>query len=121
MMEVDSKGATEAGPDEWQAVWSGCYPCLCEGFWTLLRNGKPIKTDIPFQEGPAGTLGAYWSWHFEDWEEVFEEYEDGLDCDTWCRAHAEWLASIAPEDEWPQIFAAFRTEDFRPGSCGGCI
>lgn len=118
----------------WKVEWTGSYPNLCHGKWVVYKNGVEIDMhDCPFCEfseidgyeyrydSPAYTCGTYSSWHFEDWIEVFEDYEDGLDCDSWCAEYADWLRTIAPENEWSYIFEEFCRSDYRPGSCGGCI
>ena len=66
-----------------EAKWSGSYPCLCYGKWTLKVNGKDVSNMIPkeLRESSMNTYGTYQTWHFEDLLEVFEDYEDGLDCD----------------------------------------
>lgn len=32
-------------------------------------------------------MGTYSEWHFEDWMEVFEDYEDGLCFDEWIKSN----------------------------------
>lgn len=106
----------------WSAEWSGRYPNLCEGAWSLYHNGSPVYTDIPFQGEPADTYGTYRTFSFDrDGEEGWREYEDGMDCATWCETYAEWLDTVAPDDEWEDIFHAFQECDWRHMSCGGCI
>lgn len=118
----------------WQVEWTGSYPCLCSGEWVVYKNGVEIDMHgCPFCEiseidgyeyrddSPARTLGTYSSWHFEDWLEVSEYYEDGLDCDSWCKEYADWLRTIAPVSEWRTIFEEFQKEDWRYNSCMGCV
>ena len=71
----------------------------------------------------ANTRRMFSEWHFEsDWRnDVWDGYEDGLDCDEWCETYSEWLATIAPKVEWPTIYKAFQSNDWRRMSCGGCI
>ena len=106
------------------AKWSGSYPCLCNGEWTLKVDGKNVSKKIPddLRESSMNTYGIYQSWHFEDWMEVFEDYEDGLDCEEWIEENDEWLSEITTDYSIKeQIFTAIQSEDFRSGSCGGCI
>lgn len=121
----DITDAHDDGRDgRWTAEWTGHPWSLCSGSWTLYRDGKPVETDIPFQGHPAYTYGTYSSWHFggdSGWVDDWDEYEDGMECHEWCDEHREWLSGIAPEEEWELIFGAFQADDFRPGSCGGCI
>ena len=107
-----------------EAKWSGSYPCLCYGKWTLKVNGKDVSSMIPkkLRESSMNTYGTYQTWHFEDWLEVFEDYEDGLDCDDWIMENKSWLDTITTElDTQREIYCAISAQDFRSGSCGGCI
>ena len=107
---------------KWATEWTGHYPCLCSGEWKLFKDGVEVPCFPPFNCNPANTLGVYESWHFdENYCEVFEDYVDGLDCVAWCEENAEWLATLTNKEEWPAIYEAFRTNDWRHGSCGGCI
>lgn len=102
------------------AEWTGSFPCLCSGTWKLTINGEDFSLLIPeeLRHGEMGTYGIYQSWHFEDWTEVFESYEDGLQCDEWIAANP-WIHKLpaSPID----VYYAFQAEDWRYGSCGGCI
>jgi len=107
-----------------EAKWSGAYPCLCFGEWTLIVDGKDVSDKIPdyLRKETMSTYGNYDSWHFEDWLEVFESYNDGLDCEEWIEKNDEWLNEITTDySVKEQIFLAIQKEDFRPNSCGGCI
>lgn len=107
-----------------EAKWSGSYPCLCSGSWTLIVDGKDVSEKIPFylRKSSMNTYGTYQSWHFEDWLEVFEDYDDGLDCEEWIKSNDDWLNEITTDYLIKeQIFMAIQEEDFRSGSCGGCI
>ena len=108
--------------NKYRANWSGSYPCLCSGEWTLFKNEIEIKEPIPFQNNPANTYGVYSEWHFdENWIEQFEDYEDGLLCTEWCKEYKDYLSKIAPMDEWDKIYYAFQENDWRHCECGGCI
>lgn len=107
-----------------EARWSGSYPCLCFGEWTLKIDGKDVSKKIPedLRKSSMNTYGTYQSWHFEDWMEVFEGYDDGLDCGEWIEENAYWLNTIAGDySVQEKIYHAINAEDFRSGSCGGCI
>ena len=115
---------TDENVERWEVRWSGGGWSLCSGIWELFHDGQKVETKIPFQGEPAYTHGTYAMWTFggdSGWDEEWDEYEDGEGCDEWCDENREWLATFAPEDEWEEIFLAFQAEDFRPGSCGGCI
>lgn len=107
-----------------KAKWSGSYPCLCHGEWTLEVNGVDVSRHIPdeLRHNEMNTYGTYEEWHFEDWIEVFEDYEDGLMCDEWIEENKHWLDIITNDiNVQMEIFYAISEEDFRHGSCGGCI
>ena len=102
------------------AKWTGCFPCLCQGEWKLFIDGQDVSFLIPWDRrtGPMYTAGTYQEWHFEDWQEVFEDYEDGLEFEEWLTDNA-WVRDIpAPSLD---IYLAFQSEDWRHNSCGGCI
>lgn len=103
-----------------EAKWTGTYPCLCFGEWQLFINGEDFSLLIPkeLRRSEMGTYGTYQSWHFENWSEVFEDYEDGLECEEWIAANP-WVQRLpaSPVD----IYYAFQTHDWRHDSCGGCI
>lgn len=106
------------------AFWSGSYPCLCSGTWTLEVNGVDVSSLIPeeLRHNEMNTFGTYEEWHFEDWIEVFEDYEDGLMCDEWIAENKYWLDDITDDyNIQTEIFYAISEEDFRHNSCGGCI
>lgn len=107
-----------------EAKWTGKYPCLCYGEWILKVNNIDVSHLIPneLRTSSMDTLGTYSSWHFENWEEVFDSYEDGLDCEDWINENKEWLNKISTNlSVQENIYYAIRSEDFRSGSCGGCI
>lgn len=110
------------------ASWSGTYPCLCYGVWEILVDGKhlPIPDDIVRE--PMNTFGTYQEWHFEDWLEVFEDYEDGLGEYEWIEKNKYWidagLEKIGKKfsnQDYERLYCAIQENDFRRGSCGGCI
>lgn len=106
----------------WKAEWSGSYPNLCRGKWTLYMDGDVVDTEIPFQGNEANTHGIYDEWYFgEDYDEQWDSYSDGLECEAWCKEYKDWLSTIAAESEWSDIYDAFNAEDWRLGSCAGCV
>jgi len=107
-----------------KAKWSGSYPALCHGEWYLSVSGEDVSGFIPqeLKNSPMWTAGTYYAWHFENWLEVFEPYEDGLDCDEWINENKDWLGRITTDSKTQkEIFYAIQEEDFRWGSCGGCV
>lgn len=109
---------------KFKAEWTGSYPKLCSGVWKLYVNGKDESDLIPedLRNYPMDTAGMYQIWHFENWQEVFEGYEDGLECDDWIKENDYWISKIADcYDEKRALFETFQAQDFRTCSCGGCI
>ena len=107
-----------------KANWSGSYPTLCFGKWTLEVNGVDVSMFIPdeLRENSMNTYGTYEEWHFEDWLEVFEDYEDGMMCEEWIAVNKYWLDTITEDDDiQTEIYYAINAHDWRHGSCGGCI
>lgn len=102
------------------AEWTGTYPNKCSGVWKLFVNGEDFSLLIPEDKrhDEMGTYGTYQSWHFENWSEVFDSYEDGLQCEDWIAANP-WVQKLpaSPID----VFYAIQAQDWRHGECGGCI
>lgn len=101
---------------KFEAEWTGSYPNLCSGVWKLYVDGKDKSDLIPedLRNYPMDTAGMYQTWHFEDWQEVFEDCEDGLECDDWIKENDSWISGIADcyDEKWhclkhfkPKIFA----------------
>ena len=83
-----------------------------------------MSDNIPedLRDSEMGTYGTYQSWHFEDLTELFDSYEDGLECGEWIEVNKGWLDTITTDYETQrEIYEAINAEDFRAGSCGGCI
>lgn len=110
---------------EWQAEWSGSYPCHCHGEWTLYKDGEEVDlkaVGCPFIKAPAGTFGEYPQWSFrEDWHEEWYYVPSGLGQKKWCKKNADWLRNLDAPFDWREIYKAFRESDWIPGCCGGCI
>lgn len=105
-----------------EVVWTGEYPCLCAGEWVFTINGK--RYPVPF-DGEAETEGDYSFWYFggeSGWDEQWRTSHDGLSERAWIAKYLPWLHSLplSPE-EYRKVYTAFQAEDWRHGSCGGCI
>lgn len=104
-----------------KATWSGKYPNLCNGKWTLIINDQDFSYLLN-GKGEMNTFGEYDSWHFENWDEVWETYEDGLNLYEWIEENKEWLTIISDDrDVHEAIYNEISSEDWRHNSCGGCI
>lgn len=69
-----------------------------------------------------GCSGIYQEWTFtNNWEVEWSTYHDGLDAEKWIKENEKWLKEIGPEEDYEKIFEAFQKNDWRMGSCGGCI
>ena len=107
-----------------EAKWTGKYPNLCSGQWILKVDNKDVSYLIPdeLRNEPMNTCNTYRSWHFENWEEVFNSHEDGLFCDEWLEENKYWLEKISTDPfVWVEIYEAINSQDWRYGECGGCI
>ena len=108
------------------AEWTGKYPNKCSGEWIIFVNGKRIAG---LGNDCMQTFGTYLTWHFENWSEVWEEYEDGMSVDQWIINPPNnikmqlRLAGFDPKDEnlLSQIYHEVNKLDWRHNSCGGCI
>lgn len=110
--------------NEVEAIWSGEYPCLCSGKWSLIINGIDVSNKIPeeLRQSPMGTYNTYQGWYFKDWIERFYDYEDGLIAGEWVEKNLYWLETITKDPALQdEIFNAIQNEDWRYSSCGGCI
>jgi len=111
-----------------KAEWSGGYPNLCHGEWTITCDGKKLTIPKDRVNEDMGTYITYQTWHFEDWQEVFEPTDGGLYFDEWVMENHSWidlafdeLETEKTEENYKKLYDAIQSEDFRHGSCGGCI
>lgn len=107
------------------AKWSGVYPHLCHGEWSLTVNGVDVSDKIPadLRKKPMNTCKAYSRWYFaEDWDVRWVNHMAGVPCGAWIEANKHWLDTITTDaGVQAEIFHAINAEDWRHGSCGGCI
>lgn len=108
-----------------EAKWSGSYPNLCSGEWTLIVDGKDVSDKIPddLQNSEMNTYKSYKKWNFKKGYSVgWKSYYDGLECEEWIEENQEWLNKISIDHEiQSDIFYAINMSDWRHRSCGGCI
>ena len=108
-----------------EAKWTGKYPNLCSGEWILKVNNIDVSHLIPkeLKNSSMDTYGIYQTWRFtDDWDAEFNFYEDGLDCENWIEKNKYWLNKISTNlSVQKYIYHEINTQDFRCGSCGGCI
>lgn len=107
--------------------WTGSYPCLCSGEWIIKYNGNKLKVPKEYRNSYMNTFGEY-NYLVDVIEERFEPYEDGLECHEWIYENREWITKMfedknieVTEELLIDLFNEIQSEDWRSGSCGGCI
>lgn len=107
------------------AKWTGTYPCLCHGEWEITIGGKEVELPKDVRYSHMSTYGTYAEWSFggdSGWEEQWDYYEDGLTYEPWVETNSWWLRDLHLTDtETQALYNAIAEEDWRFGSCGGCI
>lgn len=105
------------------AHWTATGNTLCLGHWEITYHDKALTLPEKIREHDMGTRGIY---YFID--PTDELYLEGLDEDDWILANIDWLsevfieADIPLEEEYMRLFyQAVNPQDWRCGSCGGCI
>lgn len=105
--------------------WTGGWPSLCIGEWVIEIDGVNCSDKIPetLRESDMGTEGHYDSWCFVNGYDVkSSSYEDGLGENDWIEANKYWLKDLPIDvSDYPRVFKLINEQDFRSGSCGGCI
>jgi hypothetical protein len=108
-----------------EAKWSGKWPCLCHGKWTLIVDGVDVSDKIPeeLRDSPMNTYGEYRNFRFtEDWEVEWYSYCSGLEVEGWIEENLNWLKTITTDKStMQQIYYEINSKDFQYGCCGGCI
>ena len=113
----------EASDNPFTAKWSAKGHTLCLGHWAITYKGLPLILPNSQRENHMDTYGIF-SWLFPD----DEDYAEGLMLEDWIEHNADWLLTTferhdVPFDEvhigW--FYDAVNQEDWRCGSCGGCI
>ena len=84
------------------ANWTSKGHTLCLGHWEISYNGLPLTLPAERRDKDMGTQNIY---NFMDWlSDLFIQY------------------NITLEEEYMRAFyQAVNPEDWRCGSCGGCI
>lgn len=108
--------------------WTGKYPYLCGGEWIIEYDGQRLELPDDLKYNHMNTFGVYQKWHFdESWEEIWEDYCDGLQQAEWIKSNLSWLEPLFQRYEIPatsknyeMLFSEIEDADFRAGSCGGC-
>lgn len=109
--------------------WTGCYPCLCSGEWIIKYKGQKLNIPEDIKHDHMNTYGQYSRWYFdEEYCEYDEYYYDGLEKNEWIVENYEWVVPMFNEFDIPvtpsllsNLYHQINEEDWRSGSCGGCI
>lgn len=108
---------------KFEAAWSGAWPHLCSGEWTLFKDGVNVSRLIPEEKrySPMDTAGTYTQQTLsENLDTECNEYEDGLEVQQWILENP-WIETICDtEEEKIDLFYEISVSDWRHGSCGGC-
>ena len=109
--------------------WTGRYPCLCFGEWIVAINGVVVPLPENKRKCEMNTRKEYES--VDMLTEEVEYYWDGMRERRWIRLNRDWLLeavkkviTVNPEEELQllkDLYRGFREQDWRHGSCGGCI
>lgn len=105
------------------ARWSATGNNLCLGHWEISYQGKPLRLEGDRFEKEMGTYGIF-SYIFPDDEDLAE----GLAEDDWILANVDWLSALfadhgipIDEEHMRWFYRAVNPQDWRCGSCGGCL
>ena len=104
-------------------AWSRKQQVMCLGHWIIHYNCRELTLPKDRQDKDIGTKGIY---NYMDPDD--ELYLEGLDEDDWIVENIEWLSDWFIEQDVPleeeiirYFYQAVNKEDWRCGSCGGCI
>lgn len=105
------------------ALWTQQGHQLCTGRWCIEYNGLPLNLPLQRREIDMNTWGIY-SFIYED----DLDFAEGLKQDDWIIANVEWLLELFEQHNIPMdkdhmqyFYQVVSAEDWRCGSCGGCI
>lgn len=112
-----------AGGNPFHARWTRKGNNLCLGRWEIRYQERLLELPADRRDNDMGTLGIY---NFMDPDDP--EFTDGLSEDDWLLANMEWLADLFAASDIPideqhmrWLYQALNAQDWRCGSCGGCI
>ena len=106
-----------------KASWSAKGHTLCLGHWEVFYNGMEVMLPPKVKENHMDTFGIF-SFLFPD----DEDYAEGLGEADWIDKNVEWLLEVFQQHQIPfdaqhltWFYHAVNQQDWRCGSCGGCI
>ena len=86
--------------------WSGEYPNLCSGEWSLRYKGRDMTYIIP-NDFKKTSMNTRYTDSIEEW---YNEYPENS---NWVRAF--------PKDVQLELYRQIKKQDFIKGTCGGCL
>ncbi len=105
------------------ASWSEKGNMLCNGHWQISYDDMPFILPKAREGEYMGTWGIY-SFIYDD----DPDFAEGLTEDDWIVENADWLVPLFLEQGIPTdkqhlswFYQAVNKDDWRCGSCGGCI
>jgi len=125
-------------------TWTGGAPCLCSGEWIFEFDGTTINLEEAKRKGfddealeeafemPLDTEGEFSFWYWPEGDDMIPEWEtrkEGMPFFEWYHSPKKSLlekifeafgVSLSPA-EWARFYELAKEEDWRHGTCGGCI
>ncbi len=112
---------TEENP--FQTHWSQHGHNICLGHWDINYQGEPIQLPAEKQQQEMGTFGIYSYLYPDD-----PDFAEGFEEQEWILQNLEWLIPMFEEHQLPVdeqhlswFYQSINHQDWRCGSCGGCI
>ncbi len=114
---------TPATPNPFSARWTAKGNNICLGHWEISYRHHALQLDAERRDNDMGTYGIY-SFIFPD----DEMYADGLPENEWIIANLDWLTHLFIAHDIPTdashmrwFYQAVNRDDWRCGTCGGCL
>ena len=109
--------------------WTGSYPNRCRGVWEMWYNDTKLVVPKELVSEHMSTYGSFHTWNFgTNYEEEWEEYEDGLVFDEWIENNKAWVTKMLSDAGIPttpemleQLYIEIQSKDWRHNSWGGCV
>lgn len=96
----------KVNPVKIEVEWSGQYPILCMGKWSLHIDGNDATNLIP-DHLISSEMNTVSTDSFEEWRKEYPECSD-------------WIM-VFPDDVRHQIYEKIKEKDFIKHTCGGCL
>ena len=103
--------------------WSGSYPTLCSGKWTILKDGEDVSGAIPkdLRVSYMNTQKEYVCLSLDKDNQIQKTpLIRGLDRSTWMNINV-WIWNICSNDEEAnELYDEIVKQDWFHNTCGGC-